>query len=310
MPCPRRGSRLGPRPSGAAAMSRSVPVPFRVIAVLGLLWNLYGLAMFWLNLTISPEAVAALPDAQREITLAMPRWIMLPSAIATIGGVLGMLALLLRRRWATPLLLASLLALVVQFVAVYATTTVWDLTGAAGAVFPLLLWLVALGLWLYARRAAARGWLRWGGSAAAARLEHRVGRAQAQRLAAGGAPGAVVVVPGVHVQVRPLGALGHEALQAQRGGDRAGHARAGIGDVGDMAGQVAQVGAPQRHPPQRVALALAGREPVGGERVVVGEQRRQVGAERDPRRAGEGGEVQHQVGPELAGQGQRVAQHH
>ena len=97
-------------------MSRSVPVPFRVIAVLGLLWNLYGLAMFWLNLTISPEAVAALPDAQREITLAMPRWIMLPFAIATIGGVLGMLA--------------------------------------------LLLWLVALGLWLYARRAAARGWLR------------------------------------------------------------------------------------------------------------------------------------------------------
>lgn len=141
-------------------MSRSVPVPFRVIAVLGLLWNLYGLAMFWLNLTISPEAVAALPDAQREITLAMPRWIMLPFAIATIGGVLGMLALLLRRRWATPLLLASLLALVVQFVTVYATTPVWALTGAAGAVFPLLLWLVALGLWLYARRAAARGWLR------------------------------------------------------------------------------------------------------------------------------------------------------
>src|SRR5690606_18549131 len=146
MPCPRRGSRLGPRPSGAAAMSRSVPVPFRVIAVLGLLWNLYGLAMFWLNHNISPEAEAALPDAKRESSLSMQRRIMLPLAIATNGGVLGRLSLLLRRRWATPLRLASLLALVVQYVAVYATRPVWALTGAVGAVLPLLLSLVALGL--------------------------------------------------------------------------------------------------------------------------------------------------------------------
>lgn len=141
-------------------MSRSVPVSFRIVAVLGLLWNLYGVAMFWLNLTITPEAISALPEAEREITRAMPRWIMLPFGVATLGGVAGMLAMLLRRRVAAPLLLVSLLALVVQFVAVYLTTPVWALTGASGAVLPLVLWVVALILWLYARRASARGWLR------------------------------------------------------------------------------------------------------------------------------------------------------
>lgn len=141
-------------------MSRSVPVSFWIVAVLGLLWNLYGVAMFWLNLTITPEAIAALPEAEREITRAMPRWIMLPFGVATLGGVAGMLAMLLRRRVAVPLLLVSLLALVVQFVAVYLTTPVWALTGASGAVLPLVLWVVALALWLYARRASARGWLR------------------------------------------------------------------------------------------------------------------------------------------------------
>ena len=141
-------------------MSRSVPVSFRIVAVLGLLWNLYGVAMFWLNLTITPEAISALPEAEREITRAMPRWIMLPFGVATLGGVAGMLAMLLRRRVAVPLLLVSLLALVVQFVAVYLTTPVWALTGASGAVLPLVLWVVALALWLYARRASARGWLR------------------------------------------------------------------------------------------------------------------------------------------------------
>lgn len=141
-------------------MSRSVPVSFRIVAVLGLLWNLYGVAMFWLNLTITPEAISALPEAEREITRAMPRWIMLPFGVATLGGVAGMLAMLLRRRVAVPLLLVSLLALVVQFVAVYLTTPVWALTGASGAVLPLVLWVAALALWLYARRASARGWLR------------------------------------------------------------------------------------------------------------------------------------------------------
>lgn len=141
-------------------MSRSVPVSFWIVAVLGLLWNLYGVAMFWLNLTITPEAISALPEAEREITRAMPRWIMLPFGVATLGGVAGMLAMLLRRRVAVPLLLVSLLALVVQFVAVYLTTPVWALTGASGAVLPLVLWVAALALWLYARRASARGWLR------------------------------------------------------------------------------------------------------------------------------------------------------
>lgn len=141
-------------------MTRPIPVSFWIVAVLGLLWNLYGVAMFWLNLMITPQAIAALPEAERQITQAMPRWIMLPFAMATIGGVLGMLGLLLRRSWAVPMLLVSLLALVVQFVSVYLTTPVWALTGAAGAAFPLVLWLVALGLWLFARRAAARGWLR------------------------------------------------------------------------------------------------------------------------------------------------------
>ena len=141
-------------------MQRTVPATFWIVAVLGLLWNLYGLAMFWINLTITPEAIAALPEVERQVTLAMPRWILLPFGLATGAGVLGMLGLLLRRRRSAPVLLVSLLALAVQFAAVYLTTPVWALSGVVGALFPVVLCLVALGLWLYARHAAARGWLR------------------------------------------------------------------------------------------------------------------------------------------------------
>src|SRR5690242_16526555 len=84
-------------------------------------------------------------------------------------------------------------------------------------------------------------------SGAEAGGEHRVGGAQALRFAAGGAAGAVAVVPGVDVEVRPRLTLGHEALEVERRDDAAAHLRGtGVRDVGDIAGEVAQVRPPQR----------------------------------------------------------------
>ena len=139
---------------------RKPSVLFWIVAVVALLWNAFGVLMFWQNLTMTPEALAALPDAQRQVTEARPDWTFVPFAIGTIAGVLGALGLLLRRRWAVPVLLLSVLGIAVLFAAVYALTPVWALMGASGAVFPLLLVVIGALLWGYARRASRRGWLR------------------------------------------------------------------------------------------------------------------------------------------------------
>jgi len=136
------------------------PALYWAIAVFALLWNLIGLAMFWVQVTLTPQAVAALPPEQQQIHAAMPGWVYVFFGIAVVGGVLGSLGLLRRRRWAVPLLLLSLLGVAVQMASAYATTPVWALTGVAGTMFPLLLVGACLLLWLFARRAAACGWLR------------------------------------------------------------------------------------------------------------------------------------------------------
>ena len=135
------------------------PMSFRVVAVVALLWNLFGLFSFYTNVTATPAVIASWPEAQQQIAAATPRWVFVAFAIATIAGVLGSLGLLLGKRWAVPVLLLSLLAILVQFGSIYAITPTWALTGVGGAILPLCIALFGLFLWSYAGKAAARGWL-------------------------------------------------------------------------------------------------------------------------------------------------------
>ncbi|MGH8032991.1 MAG: hypothetical protein ACREO8_11675 [Luteimonas sp.] len=132
---------------------------FRAIAIVALLWNLIGVAMFYLQVTMSAETLAALPAEQRVVYETAPAWIDIAFAVAVFGGVFAALALLLRSRLAVPLFAVSLLALLVQLGAVYALTPAFAASGVGGLALPAALVLLgAVQLW-YARRARARGWL-------------------------------------------------------------------------------------------------------------------------------------------------------
>ncbi len=140
-------------------MATNVPGSFRVIAVLALLWNLLGVAMFFMQTGLTSEQVATLPEAQQAVYAAMPPWLAIFYGIAVFAGALGSLGLVLRRRWSMPLFALSLAAVVVQMVALYALTPAWQASGASGLAMSLLIAGIAAFLFFYARRASARRWL-------------------------------------------------------------------------------------------------------------------------------------------------------
>jgi len=132
---------------------------FWVIAFIALLWNLIGMAFFVMQVRLTPEMLAAMPAAQRAVYAATPAWINIVFGVAVVSGVLGAISLLLKKRWAVPLFLVSLLAIVVQLVGAYAVTPVWQSSGAAGLALPVMLVVIALYLWWYARDAATKAWI-------------------------------------------------------------------------------------------------------------------------------------------------------
>jgi len=140
--------------------STKVPVSVWIVGALAVVWNLIGVAAFSMQVAMPAEALQAMPPEQRAIYEATPGWIYLFYGAATIGGVLGSLGLLLRRRWAVLVYLVALVALVVQVLASYAMTPAWSVSGPSSLGFPVVLVVIAAALWLFARRMAARGVLR------------------------------------------------------------------------------------------------------------------------------------------------------
>jgi hypothetical protein len=131
-----------------------------VASAVALLWALMGCFAYWSQVTMSAADLAQLPQSQQDIWKAMPKWVIGAYAIAVWSALLGVIGLLLRRRWARPLLLLSIAGIIGQFGWTFLATDLLRAQGMSAAAFPLFILLAGLAMLWLATTAAARGWLR------------------------------------------------------------------------------------------------------------------------------------------------------
>jgi len=88
---------------------------FWVVGVLALLWNLMGVAAY-MAMTMVPaqEFAEAYGQEFADILAAKPAWATAAFAVGVFGGVLGCLALLLRKSWARLLFILSFLGVIIH----------------------------------------------------------------------------------------------------------------------------------------------------------------------------------------------------
>jgi hypothetical protein len=137
-----------------------LPKWFVATAVIALLWNLLGCFAFVSDLRLSPEDIARLPEAQRALYDARPGWAVVSTALAVFGGLLGCIGLLLRKKWALPVFIASLVGIVVQDFGLFVIAGGTRTAGPTAVVLQGIVLLVGIGLVLLSRRGIASGWLR------------------------------------------------------------------------------------------------------------------------------------------------------
>ncbi len=135
------------------------PAWFWIVAVLGLLWELFGVAMYLMHVGVLPNS-QEMSAAERSLMDSSPMWVTGLFAIGVFGGALGVLGLLLRKRWARPLLVLSLIAVILQFGGWLAVTDAVAVIGPSVFVMPAVIVVVAILLAWLASVGVRRGWLR------------------------------------------------------------------------------------------------------------------------------------------------------
>jgi hypothetical protein len=128
-------------------------------AIVALLWNLLGCMAFFSDARLSPEDIAKMSQDQQALYNSRPTWALAATGIAVIGGAAGCLGLILRKRWAQPLLIASLLGVIVQDYGMFVLSGQGAQASPAVIGLQALVLVVALALVMLARKAIARGWI-------------------------------------------------------------------------------------------------------------------------------------------------------
>lgn len=140
-------------------VSSGPPRSFYVISAVALVWNLIGVMQYVMRVTMTEAGIAELSVDQQAFISEIPTWATAAFAIATNAGALGCLLLLLRKSWAYPLLIISLLGILVQNVHGYALSDGLAVFGGIGVVLTALVLLVSIFLVWYAKGAKEKGWI-------------------------------------------------------------------------------------------------------------------------------------------------------
>ena len=136
------------------------PVWFWVVSVIALLWNLLGV-MNYLNQAFNQVALMeAMDQAQREVFEGIPAWATAAFAIAVYSGTLASIGLLVRKKWARPLFIVSLVAVVIQFAHWLFISNAVEAFGPSTYGMPIVVVLIGIYLIFFAKKGIEKGWLK------------------------------------------------------------------------------------------------------------------------------------------------------
>ncbi|SHI88797.1 hypothetical protein [Pseudozobellia thermophila] len=135
------------------------PAWFWVVSIVALLWNIIGVMAYLADAFMSAEALAALSQEQQNLYESRPAWVTAAFAFAVWGGLLGSLALLLRKDWALPLFIVSLVGVLAQNVYQFFLSNTFEVLGREAMAFPLLIITTGILLIIFAKWAKKNAFL-------------------------------------------------------------------------------------------------------------------------------------------------------
>lgn len=131
-----------------------------IVGVIAVLWNAIGAFDYAATQLRLESYMGQFTAEQLEYFYGFPAWAVAAWAIAVWSSLLGSVALLLRKAWATWLFGAALVGMALTTLYNFVLTDGAALMGGGAVAFSAVIWAIALFLFFYARAMAGRGVLK------------------------------------------------------------------------------------------------------------------------------------------------------
>jgi len=130
---------------------------FWIISIIALLWNLVGVVAYLGMSMMTPEMAAeGYGQEFADIFAAKPAWATGAFAIAVFAGLLGCIGLLMRKKWAAPLFIISLIGVIIHDIWGIMAGTL-SVVGTFDKIMTVAVVLISLFLIWFARKKTAEG---------------------------------------------------------------------------------------------------------------------------------------------------------
>jgi hypothetical protein len=125
-----------------------------VVGILAVLWNAVGAMDYVMTETRNAAYMSGFTPGQLAFFYSLPAWTIAAWAIGVWCGVLGSLLLLLRKQLAAWAFLASIAGVVLTAFQNYVLSNGLEVGGGGSLAFTTVIFVVAVGLYIYARAMA------------------------------------------------------------------------------------------------------------------------------------------------------------
>ncbi len=133
---------------------------FWIISIIALLWNLMGVGAYLMEAYQKEVMYEGYSEAQLALMNGLPAWITGAFATAVFAGAIGCLGLVLRKKWATPVLIISLLAVLARTIYFFFLTKGTEIFSTfEGTIMPIVTVVIAALLIIFSRVSMDRGWI-------------------------------------------------------------------------------------------------------------------------------------------------------
>jgi len=133
------------------------PIHLWIVGVVSLLWGAMGAVDYLAAQTRWEPYMSQFSAEQLEYFYGFPAWMVAGWALAVWAGLAGAVGLLMRRSWAVWMYALSLVGMAVSTFYNFVLTNGAEVMGVGPTIFTVVIWVVAIALFVYARRQAMRG---------------------------------------------------------------------------------------------------------------------------------------------------------